>query len=787
MTALNRKLARDLSRLRWQVLAIALVLASGVATFTMSLTALDSLRNTRDGYFASYRFGHVFAHLRRAPDSLARRLADIPGVSRVEPRIVFDVNLDVADFPEPVVGRLISLPRSGEPALHALHLRSGRLPDPDRRGEALVSEAFAAAHALKPGDTLRAIINGRMQRLRIVGVALSPEFVYEIREGEVLPDNKRFGVLWMGEDDLAAAFDLAGAFNNVVVSIGPGAVEQEVIQRLDALIEPFGGLGSYGRSDQTSAKFIAGELDQLRAMAVMAPAIFLSVAAFLLNMVLSRLIGTQREQIAILRAFGYSGGEVARHYLGFMLAIVLTGVAIGTAAGAWMGQGLTVMYARFFRFPLLAYDFDLKVPMMAALVSIGAGLVGTLRPLRRVAALPPAEAMRPPAPGVYRPTALERLGLQRWMTAGSRMVVRSLEREPIRAGLTMLGIAMAVGVLVLGQFALDAINYVLDFQFARVQRQHLMVSTSEVVPSRAVSELRAMPGVRRVEPFRAVAGRFIHGHYSERQGLIGLSPDHDLFVPRAEDGSRVVLPDEGLVLSDKLAERLRAGVGDIVRLEVLDGRRPVIEAPVASIVTDFTGTSAYMDIRSLRRLLREGDTVSGAFLAVDPLMQADLYARLKLTPGVASVVVREAAVKSFRETIAENLLRMRTFNVFFACIIAFGVVYNSARITLAERSRELATLRVIGFTRAEVSAILLGELGVLTAIALPVGMVIGYGFAALVVTALETETQRIPLVVEAPTFAFAAGVTLLAVVVSGLVVRRNVDRFDLVSVLKAQE
>lgn len=787
MTALNRKLVRDLVRLGWQVLAIALVLASGVATFTMSLTALDSLRETRDGYFAAHRFGHVFAHLRRAPDSLASRIAELPGVSRVVTRIVFDVNLDVAQFPEPVVGRLISLPRSGEPALNALHLRLGRLPDPDRRAEAVASEAFATAHGLRPGDSVRAIINGRTQRLRIVGIALSPEFVYEIREGELLPDNRRFGVLWMGEDDLAAAFDLAGAFNDLVVALGPQALEQAVIERLDALIEPYGGLGSYGRSDQTSARFIAGELDQLRAMAVMAPAIFLSVAAFLLNMVLSRLIGTQREQIAILRAFGYSGGEVARHFLSFTLVIVVIGVAIGTVAGAWMGRGLTAMYTRFFRFPELAYDFEPRVSLLALVVAVGAGLIGTMRPLRRVAALPPAEAMRPPAPGVYKPTVLERVGLQRWMTAGSRMVVRSLEREPIRAGMTMLGIAMAVGMLVLGQFALDAINYVLDFQFARVQRQHLMVSTSEVVPSRAASEIRTMPGVRRVEPFRAVAGRFVHGQYSERQGLIGLSPDHDLFVPRSEDGSRIALPDEGLVLSDKLAERLRAKVGDMVRLEVLDGRRPVIESPVASIVTDYTGTSAYMDIRSLSRLLREGATISGAFLSVDPSQEAALYARLKRTPGVGSVVVREAAVKSFRETIAENLLRMRTFNVFFACVIAFGVVYNSARIRLAERSRELATLRVIGFTRAEVSAILLGELGVLTAVALPVGMAIGYGFAAGVVAALETETQRIPLVVEAPTFAFAAGVTLLAVVVSGLVVRRNVDRFDLVSVLKARE
>lgn len=787
MRALDRKLLRDLAQMKGQALAITLVMACGVATFVMALSTLHSLQYTQSTYYERYRFADVFGHVKRAPNQLAERIAEIPGVGRVQTRVVVDVTLDVPGLAEPATGRLISIPDYRAPGLNDLHLRSGRHVEPGRPGEALVSEAFAEAQGIGPGGRIKAVVNGRHLELKVVGVALSPEYIYAIRPGEIMPDDRRFGIFWMSYRELAPAFDMDGAFNDVALALTPGASEPEVVRRLDRLLDPYGGAGAYGRSEQMSNKFVTNEFSQLRAMATVAPTIFLSVAAFLLNVVLSRIISTQREQIALLRAFGYTRGAIAGHYLKLVLLLVAAGSVLGTAVGAYLGSGMTELYTQFFRFPSFDYRLDAQVVALAVLVATGAAVLGTVGAVRRAATLPPAEAMRPEPPAKFRRTLLERLGLARLLSPAMRMVLRNLERHWFKSLLTVFGIALATAVLVLGSFVQDVTDYVLDFQFFMVQRQDVTISFVEPQPPEAVYEVRQLPGVIHAEPFRSVPVRLRAGHRTRRLGIMGIIPDARLYRLLDTKERPVPLPPEGLVVSDKLADLLGVNVGDQVTVEVLEGERPVRSVVVAALFSDFTEASAYMNIGALNRMLREGDRVSGAFAAADAAKREELYTTLKRMPKVAGVSVKSATLKSFAQLLEENLLRMRAINTIFAVIIAFGVVYNSARIALAERSRELATLRVMGFTRGEISAILLGELGALTFLAVPLGLLVGYGMAAGATVALETETQRFPLVVTPATYGFAAAVTLIAATVSAMVVRRRLDRLDLVAVLKSRE
>jgi putative ABC transport system permease protein len=787
MRALDRKLIRDLQAMKGQAIAICSVMACGVATFVMSLSTLHSLDSTQKTYYERYRFGDVFVHLKRAPMPLVNQIAEIPGVGAVQARVVVDVNLDVPGMTEPAVGRLISIPERITPGLNELHLRRGRYIEPGRKGEVLASEAFVEAHGLNPGDRIVAIINGRRQSLQIVGIALSPEYVYSIREGELFPDSRRFGVFWMGYPELAPAYDMQGAFNDLAVALAPGASEPEVLRRLDRLTGPYGGLAAFGRADQLSNRFVSNELVQLRGMAVIAPVIFLVVTAFLLNVVLSRLVSTQREQIAALKAFGYTRFEIGLHYGKLVLGLVVIGVAVGTLVGAWLGHGLTQVYTKFFRFPVFGYALDASVVLSAFAITGVAALLGTLGAVRRAAALPPAEAMRPEPPAHFRPTVLERLGLQRLFSLSVRMILRNVQRHPLRAALSCLGIALSIAVLILGNCTVDAIDYVIDFQFFAAQRQDLNVAFVEQTSPRSLHDLGHLPGVQHVEPYRTVPARIRFGPRSRRLGVLGLPPERRLFRLLDRDEKDVALPPEGLVVSEKLAEILGCRLGDELSVEVLEGSRPTRQVRVTGFIRDFTEPGAYMDLHALHRLMREGDCLSGAFLAVDDNHLNDLYAELKKTPKVSSVNVKRAVLVSFQNTLAENLLRMQLFNVIFASVIAFGVVYNSARISLSERSRDLATLRVMGFTRREISAILLGELALLTLVAIPFGLVFGYGFAGVLSWALDTETQRFPLVVSPSTYAFAVSVTMVAGIVSGLVVRRRLDQLDLVAVLKARE
>jgi len=785
--ALNRKTIRDLWSIKGQALAIALVIASGVGTFVMSLSTLKSLQDSQQSYYRKYRFAHVFAHVKRAPLSLGKRIAEIAGVSLVQLRIVSDVTIDVADMPEPAVGRLISIPERRQPMVNDLHLRRGRWIEPNRSGEVLVGEAFADAHRLEIGDSVTAVINGRRQRLTIVGIVLSPEYIIQIHGANLLPDDRRFGVFYMSYEQLAAAFDMDGAFNDVVLTLTRGASEPAVMQRLDDLTRQYGSRGASSRENHVSHRYISDEIRQLRSMGLIAPTIFFSVSAFLLNVVMTRLIGVQREQIAAIKAFGYSRLQVGWHYVKLVLLISLVGAVLGIAVGVYLGRNLTIMYTTFYRFPLFGFHWSPSVVASALLISSAAAVVGTLAAVRRAVRLPPAEAMRPEPPAVYRPTLIDRTGLGDLLPQAARMIFREIERKPVKAALTVLGISMAVSVLILGSFTLDAINYIINFQFVLSQRQDVIVAFVEPASADALHDLEHLPGVVQVEPIRSAPTWFRFGHRSRRVGVLGLIPGGRLYRLLNTDEQQVPVPRDGLLLSSKLAELLEVRLGDRVRVEVLEGEQPIREVPVTAMVTEYGGTNAYMDIYALHRLLREGNTLTGAFITVEGDRAEELYRTLKDTPRISGVTIKEASVQSFRDTIAENLGNIRFFNMLFATVIAFGVVYNSARISLSERSRDLATLRVIGFTRAEISAILLGELAVLTLAAVPVGLLIGYLFAAWATLGLDTEVYRIPLVIGRQTYGFAVFVVLAGTVISGLIVRRRLDHLDLVSVLKTRE
>jgi putative ABC transport system permease protein len=785
--ALARKLWRDLWHLRGQMVAIALVVACGVATVVTTRTAYDSLVVSREAYYGQYRFADVFASLKRAPENLAREIERIPGVAAVRTRVVFDVTLDVPGLPEPATGRLVSIPERRGPILNDLHLRSGRWIEPGRRDEVLVSEAFAQANGLREGDSLGAVLNGRWQRLRIVGVALTPEYVYEIRGTELLPDNRRFGVLWMSREAMGPAFEMEGAMNDVVLALAPGASEPEVIERLDRLLERWGGLGAYGREDQISDRFLTDEIAQNRITGTVVPAIFLGVAAFLLNVVLRRLVATQRDQIAVLKAFGYSDARVAAHYLELALVAVAGGALLGSLLGLWWGRAIHDLYRDFYRFAVWRFEAGPETFALAIGVAALAALIGALGAVRAAVALPPAEAMRPEAPARFRAGALEEIGLRHLMTPAARMVVRNLARRPLRAALATLGMSLAVGLLVVGRFFLDSVQELADVQFRVVQRDDATLAFHEPLAARVRHDLEHLPGVMRVEPWRVVPVRLRHEHHTKRTALLGLEPGTELRRLVDESLGRVPLPPEGLVLTRRLAEILDARSGDEVAVEVLEGERAKRSARVAGLVDELLGLSAYMDAGALARLLREGGSVSGAWLRVDARLEPQLHAELKQTPAVAGVMLKNVLLRSFESTIARSLGVFNTVLVSFACVIALAVVYNAARIALSERARELASLRVLGFTQAEVTRMLLGEQALLTLLAIPVGLAIGYMVSAWIVGAYQWELFRLPFVVTARTCAFAILVIAAAALVSGLWVGRRLARLDLVAVLKTRE
>ena len=787
MTALRRKLLRDLRRQWSQVLSIAAVVGCGIMAALGMRSTLESVRAARDDYYARHRFADVFATLERAPSSLERRIAALPGVGAVQTRVALRVVLDVPGLDEPATGQLVSVRADPRPAPNELYLRRGRWVARDAADEALVSERFADENALRPGATIGAVINGQWRRLRIVGIATSPEYVYEIGAGGFLVDNRRFGVLWMDRDAVERAAGLSGAFNDVALTLAPQASEDDVIARLDALLAPYGGTGAYPRADQLSNNVIADELRQLAAIGTLFPVFFIVTSAFLLHIVLSRLITTQRDEIAALKAFGYRDLEVGLHYLGFALAAVAAGTALGVAGGIWLGGRYTALYAAVFRFPMLHHQTDWAVAAAAAAVSGGAALAGALGAVWAAVRVPPAEALRPPSPGRYRPLLAERLGFGAAISPSAKMVLRTLERRPWRTLASVAGVGLAGGVIVAGLSPWDSVQRLMDVQFEQVQREELTVAFTSARSARAARELAGMTGVTRAEPFRSAAVRLRHGHHARNVQLLGLEPTGTLRQLMDFEGRRHRLPPAGLVLSAGLASALGAAPGDTLVAELLAQGGVARRVVVAATIPEMVGSGGYLERSALNRLLREGDVVSGAYLSIERGAERAVYARLKRLPRVAGSSSRRAMLDNFRRTMAENIAASVGIILFAGCVLAAGVIYNQARIALSERGRELASLRVLGFTRAEVRAMLLGEQAFVTAVGIPLGFAIGAALGALLMKMFEAERHRFPVVVSGRTYVVSALIVAVSAAAATIAVRRRADRLDLVAVLKTRE
>lgn len=787
LSNLDRKLLRDLNRMKGQAAAVSLVMACGLAMLIMARSLIHSLESTRQEYYEAHRFAEVFAHLKRAPNSLATRLAEIPGVAAAQAGISVMVTLDLEGLDEPASGQVRSLPDFGEPELNRLYLRAGSWLAPGSRGEVLVSEAFAQANHLLPGDKLAMLLNGRRQEFRIAGLVLSPEIVFEARPGASLPDNRTFGTFWMPYKEIATAFDLYGAFNYLTFTLAPGAVPRPVIAEVDRLLEPYGGRGAYGRADHPSNIRVSDEIRILQTLSIGFPMVFLSVAAFMVNAVLSRLLVLQREQIAILKAFGFTNQQIVLHYLKFAFVMVIGGAVVGALGGVLLGHQLVGMYHLFFRFPDLYFRFDRAALVIALVVGAGAAMLGVFSAVRRAAKLPPAEAMRPEPPANFRPAFVERTGVGHLFSHSFRIAVRNLERRPAQALFTVAGLALATGILIVPNCFRDSVTELLGFQWDVVQRQDMNLGLVEPTSVQVRDLLRQLPGVIAVEPFRGAAARIRFGHRSRQIGISGTPTDTQHSRVVDANYREIVLPSEGLVISVKLAEVLEVNVGDELTVEFLEGRRPLRTVPLVGVSEDLTGIAAHMDMKALNRLLGEGDVINGASFTIDMARRAEFLRALKEIPRVSWVGIKESLRENFRKTTAASINLIQTIYLVFAIVVAFGVVYNNARISLAERARELATLRVIGFSEREVGAVLITELTILALIALPLGLALGTGFAQGIVSAVNTETVRLPVIFTLRNYAFATMIVTVASAISALVVLRRLKELNLVSALKAPE
>lgn len=787
MSLLARKRRRDLWHMRGQVLVVALVAAVGVANLVMSRATLESLETSRDRYYREYAFADVFAEVKRAPERVARRIEAISGVAIVDTRVTAFGRAEVEGFGDSIRIQAVSTPEFGQQRLNRLHLIAGRAPEAGERNTLAVSDAFAQAHALRPGARLTLVLHGRRQAFRIVGIAGSPEYVAQMPPQAVFPDPHRFAIVWLPRPALEAALDMDGAFNSLTISLSPQAGIKHVLDELDRVLKPYGGIGAIGRDDQRSHRYLSEEFRQLRTMTRLFPTVFLGVSAFVLYVVLGRLIAGQREQIGTLKAFGFERREIWYHYAGFAVAIGLLGAVLGLALGIRLGTLLADLYREFYRLPFLDFGLSAGVIWIALAVSIGSALLGAAVPVWRAARLPPAEAMRPDVPWQRaRPRSAAVAGAT-GLSQAHRLIMRNLLQRPIRSLLTLLGLSLGTAIMLMGRFQNDSLDKMVTHQFERSERHDVAVSFVEPMSPGVLTDLHSVPGVRRVEAERAIAVEVRHRAARHRTALIGLSEHAELKRPLDRQDQPIQAPLRGVLLTDFLAGMLDAQLGDIIELETLSGRRQTLHLPLAGMVSEPFGVQAYVSMAEIDRLIVDGARVSGAVMTVDSAAMAQLLAELERRPKVAAVSERRLGIRNFYDSMAETILTFTLISTLFGAVITAGVVYSSARVALSERARDLASLRILGFTEGEVGYLLLGELSLLTVLAIPLGFVLGNALIAMLVRGFDSDLFRIPHFVSPATYGIAGITSLIAALLAGGLVWRRIHELDMIGVLKARD
>lgn len=649
--------------------------------------------------------------------------------------------------------------------------------------EVLVSKGFADANRLDPGAKMKAIINGRLRHITVVGTALSPEYIYPMRG--LLPDNKHFGILWMSEKTLGELLNMAGSWNSLAMLLERGASRPAVLQATDRILHPYGGPGAIERKRHPSDFFLQQELLQLKTMGWIIPIIFLGVAAFLLHIVIARLINREREQIATLKALGYSNLRVSLHYLMIVAAMSALGVVIAIPPGVWIGQWYTELYRLFFALPSLDFVFRPLLPVQAGITAVAAASLGALGALRQAFKLAPAEAMRPPAPMLFRRTFLDKSS----MPVATKMAVRTFISRPVRSGMSILGLALALGIVVIAFIYADMIDYLMEYQFNVAQHEDATVVFNSSVSRSAVSELKSVPGIVYAEGYRIASVRLRNGSSVKDVAIYGMPESTRLKKLLTTDMGYAALPQSGLMLNVRIARKLGLAPGDSVSVEFLDGQRRVESVIVSAHVEELLGAGGYMEIGSLNRLMHEDELVSMAAISVDPKEADGLFARLRQMPMVATVDTRQSMISVFSELVASMMLAMSVGMITFACIIAVGVVYNMVMVSLSERAWELASLRVLGLTQGEVFRILTGEVAAQVLVSLPLGVFLGKLMmeGMMLTISEEMEAFNFPIIITPSSVMLAVATLLTAAFVSALLVWRRIGKLDLVSVLKLRE
>ncbi len=770
-------------------MAVALVVMIGVSIYISMNTAYYNLDHSRDVFYRENHFADYYFHVVRAPYQVIKRIEALSGVDMVTGRVQMDVPLMRENADRGTI-RLTGYHLPLDKEVNRIQLLSGRMFDKDPSGgriEVLTDPQFAAANRLNPGDSLVVAAQGREVTLTVTGTAGGPEFIYPMKDAaSLMPEPESFGIIMAPLNQVQQVLGYPGQVNQVLITVAPGYDEEKVAEQVEKILEPYGNLASYPRKDQLSHAMLDAELEGLQKSASSLPAVFLVLAAIIQYVMLGRMIKTQRREIGILKALGFDRRRIVMHYAGYSMMITLLGAVLGIIFGIMLSSVFSKAYAIFFNLPQEIGGLNVKAIFYGLIFSLAAGAAAGLGASRGILSLNPAESMRSEPPRVS-----GRIGLERWTWLWRkldnywRMSIRTVWRNGWRSFFTMVGVMFAAGMLIIAFFADDSMDYMLTQHFAFEKSYDYLIRFTEPVKEYEILNISRLEGVVKSEPLLEVPVRVSFGVREEDDLLLGMNPGTTLKTVFNEDGDLLAIPQDGVLMNDMTAKKLGVKVGDQVTIEtrMQSGVSQETSLKVLGINHQMIGSGSYVSLKQANQVLRESRIVTAVMLKVDPGKAADIEKELNRMTGVSSIQSRQRELEGFEKQMG-YMIYFVVIMVSFAVILGFAIVYNSSVIGFSERQRELALLKMMGFSDREVGGLLLRE----TLLQSIPGMLLGLPFGRMMsqwwVAAISTEAFTFPVVVYPRTYIVSAIFGVLFVLAAHWFASRGIRHIEPTELLK---
>ncbi len=787
MNKLRLMTLRDIKSNKGQYIAVILVVVIGIAMYNATLMSYENLSNSVEYYYEEYNLPHLFVRLNKSSESVVRVAEGVDGVTSARGRLVLDVPMEVPDYEGRVQARVVSVPPSNNDALNKLYLEDGRYVSGSYRDTVLVEKMFMEFHGLEIGSTIYPIVDGKRIELEVGGKAVSPEHIYVIPSAQaMMPDNERFTILFLEHGFMQQLFGYDGMVNEVIVEIKDEDRVEEIKKELEDRLKHYGLISVTERDEEVSYVMMENELNGLESMGSAYPVIFLTIGSIVIYMLLLRLVDNQRLQIGVLMALGFTKRAILFHYLGYALFVGFVGSALGSLAGIKLGGALTRYYLVFFNVPVLQIKTYVSVIIIGILMSVVFCGIAGLNAAKRVLKIAPAEAMRPVAPIEGKKWWGERiLPFIGSMKISWRLTFRNMWRNKKRTIFTVSAISMTVGLMISILMMLDSVDYLFEMAFGDALSYDYKVAFTTDVHQDIVNDLSEFEEITYVEPIAEYPFRLKNGWREKNTMIMGIERNSRVYHLSGLNGGRIDVPREGILLTEGLAESLGVKRGDMLTIEALN--KPGIERQVTvkGLVEEYMGGSGFMELDVLNGVLQEGSTINNALINLR-YNSGNFVRDIEGMAYVQSVREPDDMVKQYNEYMGLMYAYIGVI-ITLSCIMGFAIIYNTTTISIMERKRELASLRIMGFTNKKVSELIFNENTAVSVMGLIVGMPLGRFMGVQMLNYVPEDMMSLPLVIFPKTYVLAAVTVALFVILAQMANMRRISRMDLVEVMKSRE